>query len=66
MLKIEWTDRIMNDKVFQRAKEERLLLKILKNRQHLWIGHTIRHNKFPVNIFEGAISVKKAVGRPRL
>ena len=26
----KWTDRIMNDEVFQRAKEERLLLKILK------------------------------------
>jgi hypothetical protein len=30
MLKIKWTDRITNDEVFQRAKEERLLLKILK------------------------------------
>jgi hypothetical protein len=28
MLKIKWTDRISNDEVFQRAKEERLLLKI--------------------------------------
>jgi len=27
-------DRITNDEVFQRAKEERLLLKILKNRPH--------------------------------
>jgi hypothetical protein len=30
MLKIKWTDRIMNVEVFQRTKEERLLLKILK------------------------------------
>ena len=29
MLKIKWTDRITNDEVFQRAKEERLLLKII-------------------------------------
>ena len=34
MLKIKWTDRITNDEVLQRAKEERLLLKILKNRPH--------------------------------
>jgi len=34
MLKIKWIDRITNDEVFQRAKEERLLLKILKNRCH--------------------------------
>jgi hypothetical protein len=33
-LNIKWTDRIMNDEVFQRAKEERLLLEILKNRRH--------------------------------
>ena len=26
----------MNDEVFQRAKEERLLLKILKNKHHSW------------------------------
>jgi len=30
ILKIKWTDRITNDEVFQRAKEERLLLKIFK------------------------------------
>jgi hypothetical protein len=27
MLEIKWTERIMNDEVFQRAKEERLFLK---------------------------------------
>ena len=31
--------------VFQRAKEERLLLEILKNRRHSWKGHTVRHNE---------------------
>ena len=66
MLKIKWTDRITNDEVFHRAKEERLVLKILKNRRRSWIGHTIRHNKFVVNVLEGAISGRKAVGRPRL
>jgi len=30
MLKIKWTDRITSDDVFQRGKEERLLLKIKK------------------------------------
>jgi len=32
MLKIKWTDTKTNDEVFQRAKEEILLLKIFKNR----------------------------------
>ena len=66
MLKIKWTDRITNDEDFKKAKEERLLLKILRNRRHSWIEHTIRHNEFVVNILEGAISGKKAMGRPRL
>jgi hypothetical protein len=66
MLKTKWTDTIMNDEVLQRAKEERLLLQILKNRYHLRIGHIIRHNKLVVNILEGAMSVKMSVGRPRL
>ena len=65
-LKMKWTHGITNDEVFQRAKEERLLLKILKNRCHSWIGHTIRHNEFVVNTLEGAISRKKAVVRPQL
>jgi len=65
MGKLKWTDRITNDEVFQRAKEEILLLKIKKkNGRHLWIGHIIRHNEFVVNIFEGATSGKMAVGRP--
>jgi len=60
-------NRITNDEVFQRAKEERLLLKIKKKKiHHSWIAHTIRHNKFIVNILEGAIFGKKAMGRPRL
>jgi hypothetical protein len=66
MLKIKWTDRVTNGEVFRRAKEERLLFKILKNRRHLWLGHIIRHNEFAVNIVEGVISGKKAVGRPGL
>jgi len=37
MLKIKWTDGITNDEVFQRAKEDKLLLKNLKNRRHSWI-----------------------------
>jgi len=52
--------------VSQRVKEERWLLKVKKNRRHSWIWHNVRHNEFVVNILEGAISGKKAVGRPRL
>jgi len=59
MLEIKWTNRITTDEVFERVNEERLLLKILKNRRPSWIGHTIRHNEFVVNILEGAIFGKR-------
>jgi hypothetical protein len=59
---IKWTDRITNDEVFQRAKEDRLLLKILKKETPLM--DTIRCNEFVVNILEGAISGKK--GREKI
>jgi hypothetical protein len=58
---MKWTDRITNGKKKKKAKEERLILKVLKNRRHSCIGHTIRQNEFVVNILEGAISGKKAV-----
>ena len=66
MLQIKWTDRVRNGEVFQRTKEERLLLKILQNIRYSWIGHIIRHNEFVENTLEGEISGKRAVGRSRL
>jgi len=54
----------INGEVFQRAKEERLVLKVLKNRPHSWKEQTIRHNELVVNILEGAICGKEAVGSP--
>jgi hypothetical protein len=66
MLKVKWTDRVTNFEVFRRAKEERLLLEILKNGRQSWLGHITRHNECVVNIVEGAMFRKKAVGRPRL
>ena len=67
MIKVKRTDRMTNDEVFQRAKEERLIVKIKKkNRRHSCIGHKIRHKEFVVNILIGAIFGKKTVGRPGL
>jgi len=42
MLKIKWTHRMRNGEVFQRAKGERLLFKILINRRKSWIGHAVK------------------------
>jgi hypothetical protein len=63
MLKIKWTERITNGEVLQRAKEERLLVKITQNRRHSRIGHKLRHNEFVVNSLDGAIFGEKGSGK---
>jgi hypothetical protein len=59
MLKIKWTDKIMNDEIFHIAKEEKINFKNLKNRRHSWRGNIITHNEFVVNLLERTISEKK-------
>ena len=53
-------------KFFKGRKKKDYFWKFKKNRCHSWIGHITRHNEFVVNILEGVISGKKAMGRPRL
>ena len=59
-------DRYNNERwSFSKGKRRKIILKNLENRRHPWIGHTIRHNEFVVNILEGATFGEKAAGRPR-
>lgn len=44
---------------------KRTLLKKIEERKAKSIGHTIQHNNFLGNIFEGKILGKKPRGRPR-
>jgi len=53
-------------KFFKGRKKKDYFQIFYKNRRHSWIGHAIRHNEFVVNILEGPIFGKKAVGRPGL
>jgi hypothetical protein len=41
---ISWTDRVSNEEVLQRAKEERNILLTIKRRKVNWIGHTLCRN----------------------
>ena len=61
MLKIKWTYGITNDKSFK-GRKKKDYFKILKSICHSCVGHTFRHNEFVVNVLEGAISGKKAIG----
>ena len=44
---------------FSKGERRKINFKNKKNGRHSWIGHTIRHNKFAVNILEWAIFGKK-------
>jgi hypothetical protein len=43
-MEISWTDRVRNEEVLQRVKEENKFLQTIKRRKLDWIGHILRRN----------------------
>jgi hypothetical protein len=44
MTKISWTDRVRNEEVLHRVKQERNILYAITRRKANWIGHILRRN----------------------
>jgi hypothetical protein len=44
MKKISWTDRVRNEEILHRVKEERNFLQTINRRKVKWIGHILRRN----------------------
>jgi hypothetical protein len=44
MEKISWTDRVRNEEVLHRLKEEKNTLHTIKRRKGNWICHILRRN----------------------
>jgi hypothetical protein len=44
MKKMSWTDRVRNEEVLHRDKEERNILHTIKRRKANWIGHILHRN----------------------
>jgi hypothetical protein len=65
MEKISWTDRVNNEAVLQRAKEERNILHTIRRRKANWIGHILHRNCLLSHIIEGKISGTRRRGRRR-
>jgi len=42
--KTSWTDRVKNEEVLLRVKEQRNILYEISNRKTTWIGHILRSN----------------------
>jgi hypothetical protein len=55
MEKISWTDRVRNEEVLHRVKEERSSLHTIKRRKANWIGHILRRNCLLKHVIEGKI-----------
>jgi hypothetical protein len=52
MEKISWTDRLRNEEVLHRVKEERNIVHTIKRRKANWIGHILRRNCLLKHVIE--------------
>jgi hypothetical protein len=69
MKKISWTDRVRNEEILDRVKEERNFLQTIKRRTAKWIGHILRRNCLLKHVIEEKIEertkLKERRGRRR-
>jgi hypothetical protein len=55
MKKVGWTDRVRNEEVLHRVKEERNIVHTAKRRKANWIGHILRRNCLLKHVIEGKL-----------
>jgi hypothetical protein len=65
MEKISWTDRVRNEEVLHRVKEERNILHKIKTRKTNWIGHILRRNCLLKHATDGELERRIDVTRRR-
>ena len=58
MEKISWTDRVRNEEVLQRIKDERNILQTIIIRKANWIGHILRKNCLIKHVIKGERDVR--------
>jgi hypothetical protein len=63
MERISWTDRVHNEALLHRVKEERNILHIIRRSKANWIGHIQRRNCHLSHIIEGKIRGTRKRGR---
>jgi hypothetical protein len=55
MEKISWANRVRNEEVLHRVKDERNIVHTIKRRKANWIGHILRRNCLPKHVIEGKL-----------
>ena len=63
MEKMSWTDRVRNEEVLYRVKEERNIIHTIKRRKANWIGHNLRTSCVIKHITKGNIEGRIEVTR---
>ena len=63
--KISWRDKIHNDEVFAWVKEERCLIRTIRQRHKNWIGHVLRREGLLRDVMKGRVKETKRPGQPR-
>ena len=62
---ISWEQKIRNEEVLRRVKENRCLITTIYRRQKNWIGHILRGDGLLRDVMEGRMMGKRPRGRPR-
>jgi len=63
MLKISWTEKITNEEVRKRIREEKSILRTVQQRKPNRLGKVLRHDGMLLTILEGRTMGKKQRGR---
>jgi hypothetical protein len=58
MEKISWTDRVRNEELLLRVREDRNVIQTIKRRKANWTGHMLRGNCFLKHVTEVKIEGK--------
>jgi hypothetical protein len=65
MEKISWTDRVNNEAVLHRVKEQRNLFNTIRGERANWIGRILRRSYLLCHVIEGKIIGTRRRGRRR-
>jgi hypothetical protein len=55
MEKISWTDHVRNEEILYAVKEERDIVRTMKRRRAVWIGHILRGNSLLKDVIKRKI-----------
>ena len=61
---ISWEQKIRNEEVLRRVKENRCLITTIYRRQKNWIGHILRGDGLLKDVMERKMMGKRSRGRP--